>query len=197
MARPSAARRHRHEEALAAAVAVAAYINGAYGDWLDDDPLAILDNPDVQGTRSLRELWSNDFWGTPMADPTSHLSFRPLTILSFRVQRVLVGMHGPSFHMVNVLLHALATVGVVRYCRPLVRRRSQRAAAALLFAVHAVHVESVTNTVGRAELLSAVAFFASLLCYQPLLQRSSAAAGGASAALRMRFAEWFRPAASL
>ena len=116
-------------EPLAAAVAVAAYINGAYGDWLDDDPLAIVDNPDVQGTRTLRELWSNDFWGTPMADPTSHLSFRPLTILSFRVQRALVGLHGPSFHVVNVLLHALATVGFARCCRPLVRRRSQRAAA--------------------------------------------------------------------
>ena len=172
-------------EPLAAAVAVAAYLNGLHGDWLDDDPLAIVDNPDVQGTRSLRELWSNDFWGTPMADPTSHLSFRPLTILSFRAQRALVGLHGPSFHMVNVLLHALATIGFARCCRPLVRRRSQRAAAALLFAVHAVHVESVTNTVGRAESLSAVAFFASLLCYQPLLRRSPARGRPAMAALRL------------
>ena len=57
------------------------------------------------------------------------------------------------------------------------------AAAALLFAVHAVHVESVTNTVGRAELLSAVAFFASLLCYQRLLR--STAAGG-----RLRRCGW-------
>ena len=31
------------------AVAVAAYLNGLHGDWLDDDPLAIVNNPDVQG----------------------------------------------------------------------------------------------------------------------------------------------------
>ena len=87
-----------------------------------------------------------------MDDPASHLSFRPLTILSFRAQRALVGLHGPSFHAVNVLLHALATLGFAQCCRSLLRQRSRRAVAALLFAVHAVHCESVTNTARRAGL---------------------------------------------
>ena len=33
-----------------------------------------------------RSLWENDFWGEPMASARSHLSYRPLTILSFRLQ---------------------------------------------------------------------------------------------------------------
>ena len=45
-----------------------------------------------------------------MAAEQSHLSFRPLTILSFRLQRAAVGLHGPSFHLANVGLHALATL---------------------------------------------------------------------------------------
>ena len=45
------------EAGFAAATAVAAYLNGLYGDWLDDDPLAIVDNPDVQGLRELRAIW--------------------------------------------------------------------------------------------------------------------------------------------
>ena len=50
-------RRDLSADALAAAVAIAAYLNGLHGDWLDDDPLAIVNNPDVEGTRSLRSLW--------------------------------------------------------------------------------------------------------------------------------------------
>ena len=177
--------RDRSADALTAAVAVAAYLSGLHGDWLDDDPLAIVNNRDtIVNETSLADVWANDFWGTPMASEQSHLSFRPLTIMSFRAQRALVGLHGLSFHVVNVGLHALATLGFARCCRPLVRRRSQRVAAALLFAVHAVHVESVTNTVGRSETLSAVAFFGAVLCYQPLLlprPRRLGSDGGAAA----------------
>ena len=54
---PSCRRRDLSADALAAAVATAAYLNGLHGDWLDDDPLAIVNNPDVEGTRSLRSLW--------------------------------------------------------------------------------------------------------------------------------------------
>ena len=40
------------------------------------------------------------------------------------------------------------------------------AVAALLFAVHPVHTEAVAGVVGRAEVLSAVFFFAALLSYR-------------------------------
>ena len=142
-------------------IAVAAYLNGLRGDWLDDDPVAIVDNPDVPCPRGLRGLFDNlhdvlahDFWGTPLADATSHLSWRPLTILAFRAQHAVVGYDKFSFHAANALLHAAVTAALASVLRPLLRRRSQRAAAVLLFAVHAVHVEAVTNCVGRAELLA-------------------------------------------
>ena len=55
---------------LPPAIAVAAYLNGLRGDWLDDDPVAIVDNPDVPCPRGLRGLFDNlhdvlahDFWG--------------------------------------------------------------------------------------------------------------------------------------
>ena len=158
------------------AIAVAAALNGLHGDWLDDDPVAITNNPDVQCPRGIQHFWdniaavlANDFWGTPMASEQSHLSFRPLTILSFRLQHCLVGFHAVSFHAVNAMLHAIVCVQLHDFiARPLLPRRTQRSFAASLFAVHAVHVEVVTNTVGRAELLSAILFFASLRAYRPL-----------------------------
>ena len=37
----------RPDYAAPVAVAVASYLNGLHGDFLDDDPVAIIDNPDV------------------------------------------------------------------------------------------------------------------------------------------------------
>ena len=156
--------------------AAAAFVNGLYGDWLDDDPVAITQNPDVPCENlgslfvNLSSVLSNDFWGTPLAAPQSHLSFRPVTTFSFRLQHCLMGFHSVGFHIANVLLHAIVTAlfhGVLSQLTAL--RKSQRSFAALLFALHAVHVECVTNVVGRAELLSAVAAFSALLIYAPLV----------------------------
>ena len=112
-----------------AAVALGAFLSGLHGGWLDDDPLAITNNADVHcdgGVSHLLDntptLWANDFWGTPVASNASHLSYRPLTILSFRLQHCLVGLHGPAFHGVNVALHALVWVSLVPWVPPVFGR---------------------------------------------------------------------------
>lgn len=63
--------------------AVLSYINSLNGDFVHDDIPAIVTNSDVTGN-SLKQLFLDDFWGTPMVDPNSHKSYRPLTTLSFR-----------------------------------------------------------------------------------------------------------------
>ncbi|KAH8035824.1 hypothetical protein HPB51_008895 [Rhipicephalus microplus] len=75
----------------AGVVAVLCYVNSLDGDFVHDDMVAVVGNPDVTGenrrhaaSSSLSSLWMNDFWGRPMADPRSHKSYRPLTVLTFR-----------------------------------------------------------------------------------------------------------------
>lgn len=60
------------------------YWNSLNGDFVHDDLPAIVQNPDVLGTTSIRKLFTNDFWGRPMSDPESHKSYRPITTLTFR-----------------------------------------------------------------------------------------------------------------
>lgn len=69
---------------LLAATSVVVYVNGLTGEYVHDDVSAVVRNPDVQGSRPLWQVFLNDFWGKPMADPASHKSYRPLTILTFR-----------------------------------------------------------------------------------------------------------------
>lgn len=65
-------------------VSVANYLNSLPGDFVHDDLSAIKTNDDVKGQTPIWSIFLNDFWGKPMADRTSHKSYRPFTILSFR-----------------------------------------------------------------------------------------------------------------
>ena len=70
--------------ALLALVIVLCYGNSLTGQFLHDDIPAIVDNPDVIGTRSFVELFTNDFWGMSMSHSASHKSYRPITTITFR-----------------------------------------------------------------------------------------------------------------
>jgi len=102
-----------------------------HGSFPLDDVHAIVHNPDVLGgdtsssTSSSSSLWTNDFWGTPVASPYSHKSYRPLVILSYQLDHRLLllllgsrkgeeaSMHYAwAFHLSNVLWYA-AVVGCV------------------------------------------------------------------------------------
>ena len=57
-------------------------------------------------------LLENDFWGTPMVKEQSHKSYRPVTVLTFRLNYLLHQLQPLGFHLVNLLLH---TVVVLTY----------------------------------------------------------------------------------
>lgn len=66
------------------AIAVACFASSLTGDFVFDDSEAILNNGDVQLSTPVFSLFINDFWGTRISSNSSHKSFRPLTVLSFR-----------------------------------------------------------------------------------------------------------------
>lgn len=69
---------------LVASVGALTYANSLHGEFVHDDIPAIVGNGDVTGANPLLQLFRNDFWGTPMSEPSSHKSYRPLTTLTFR-----------------------------------------------------------------------------------------------------------------
>ncbi|XP_054921315.2 protein O-mannosyl-transferase TMTC1-like isoform X2 [Dermacentor andersoni] len=157
----------------AGVVAVLCYVNSLDGDFVHDDMVAVVGNPDVTGesrrhalSSSSSALWMNDFWGRPMADPRSHKSYRPLTVLSFRANYYANGRQVRGYHVVNVALHCACSVLVAVVARCVMRIGSLHACfAAMLFAAHPVHTEAVSSIVGRAEVLCCFFFLLSFLCY--------------------------------
>ncbi|XP_015978681.2 protein O-mannosyl-transferase TMTC4 isoform X1 [Rousettus aegyptiacus] len=157
------------------------------GDFVFDDSEAIVNNKDLRAETPLGDLWHHDFWGSRLSSNTSHKSYRPLTVLTFRVNYYLSGgFHPVSFHMVNILLHGGISVlmvdvfsvlfGGLQYTskgRRLNLAPRSSLLAALLFAVHPVHTECVAGVVGRADLLGALFFLLSFLGYCKAFRESN------------------------
>ncbi|TSS60369.1 Transmembrane and TPR repeat-containing protein 3 [Bagarius yarrelli] len=152
------------EAGLLVALVVGCYWNSMLCGFVFDDVSAILDNKDLRPSTPIHNLFLNDFWGTPMAEERSHKSYRPLTVLTFRLNYLLSELSPASYHLFNMLLHAVVCVLFLRFCR-LLTDRTTSLVAALLFTVHPIHTEAVTGVVGRAELLSSIFLLAAFLSY--------------------------------
>ena len=122
------------------------------------------------------EILTGDYWDTRAASGL----YRPLTSLTYMWNYAVLG-NGPrpaGYHSVNLALH-LANVALAYALGLLVFGEIDLAwALAALWGVHPLLTESVTNIVGRADLLMALGVLAGLLCYV----KSASAAGKARTA---------------
>jgi tetratricopeptide (TPR) repeat protein len=153
------------------AAAFLAYAGNLGNGFVYDDRFVVERNPLVQSL----DFWglaSTSYWG----DIVDAGLYRPLTLLSFGVNRAL-GASAFGFHLANDLLHALASVLVFVTARTLGLPRAGSFAAALLFALHPVQSEAVEAIVGRADILAVGFTLGAMILYlrkaQPLFVGAS------------------------
>lgn len=143
---------------LVSVVALLVFANTLSHQFINyDDPWQITQNPYVQGLTwsSLKHILSQPV----------HSIWLPTKTLSYALDHSLWGMNPLGFHVTNVVLHAVASVLVFLLARQLLRQRPWAVAAALLFAVHPVHVEAVAWLSARKDVLSTVLALASALAF--------------------------------
>uniref|UniRef100_A0A2K6TIU2 Protein O-mannosyl-transferase TMTC1 n=2 Tax=Saimiri boliviensis TaxID=27679 RepID=A0A2K6TIU2_SAIBB len=159
--------------ALLAGASCLCYSRSLQGEFVHDDVWAIVNNPDVRPGAPLRwGIFTNDFWGKGMAENTSHKSYRPLCVLTFKLNIFLTGMNPFYFHAVNIILHCLVTLVLMYTCDITVfKNRGLAFVTALLFAVHPIHTEAVAGIVGRADVLACLLFLLAFLSYNRSLDQ--------------------------
>jgi len=133
-----------------ALVAMVVYANSLGNGFAYDDVSVIENNARIHSLSRLPEAVSTPYWPGPLGREFG--LWRPLTIGTFALDWAIWDGQPVGFHVVNVVLHAIATVLVLLVLLELLPPMGA-AAGALVFAVHPVHVEAVANVVGRAELL--------------------------------------------
>jgi tetratricopeptide (TPR) repeat protein len=155
---------------LLAGACALVYANALTGGFTYDDKAIVRDNPRIRVPERVGEIVATQYFGGARGTGTA---YRPVLLLSYAVQWWIHGGDPVPFHAVNLLFHAAATLLLARLLLRLGLAPPIAIGAALLFAVHPVHVEAVTSIVGRGETLAAVLVLGSLL----LGLRASDAAG--------------------
>jgi protein O-mannosyl-transferase len=146
---------------------VAAYANSLGGPFVFDDVQNILENP------TLRSLWPPQRVLFPPAG--FGIASRPIVNLSLALNHAVSGEAVWSYHLTNVLAHALAALtlfGVVRRTLTLPRLRDRFAgaatplacASAILWALHPLQTQAVTYVVQRCESMMGLGFLLVFYC---------------------------------
>ena len=140
---------------LPLAVALACALPSLGPGFIHDDHRIIEQNRLVQEPGRLAEILTRGYWTVDERQVPN--LYRPVTILSFALNRRATGEGALGFRIVDLLLHlgVVALVyGVARRMAP--ERGAVPLVAALLFAAHPVHTEALGLVVGRSEILMAL-----------------------------------------
>lgn len=144
-------------------IALLAILSSAVGlanKFAYDDSYMIARNATV---RTLHHWWAefgNSYWPKNVGGD----GYRPLTIIAFKIEWALGHGNSVVFHAANVLLYVAVALLVFLLARRMLPLWAAWLVGAL-FAVHPVHVESVANVVGQAELLVALPLVGAALLY--------------------------------
>ncbi len=146
-------------------LSVGFYINTLNNDFVWDDRLLILENPYIQDTSLISEGLLSDFWKT-YEDPRRFRNFyRPAVILTFFIDYSIWGDDPSGFHLTNIILHTANVLLLFLVTLQLFRSLETSFFAAVLFAVHPIHTESVAWISGRTDLLASLGVLSSFYCY--------------------------------
>ncbi|HUD72912.1 MAG TPA: hypothetical protein VMQ62_13215, partial [Dongiaceae bacterium] len=153
--------------ALPPLLSIASHLQAPACGFVFDDRGVIVENPLMQDLARLPELLASPWWAGAVRDAGL---WRPLTSLTFALDRAVAGLDAAWFHAINLGWHALATWLVTLLALELGGGMAGGLLAGLLFAVHPVHTEAVVGIVGRAELIAAAAVIAALLLHRRALR---------------------------
>ncbi len=150
--------------AIIAIVGAFSYLPSLRNNFLEiDDTVLVTENPFVvkASPNKIGDLFLKPYMGL----------YHPLVTLSYMIEYRAFGMNPSAFHATNLALHIFISILVYLLFLKTAFPLRVSLFAALVFAAHPVHVESVAWISERKDLLSAFFYLISLLAYLNYLDR--------------------------
>jgi hypothetical protein len=146
-------------------VTLLAYSNSFHNGFVLDSHAIILNDTRIReaNAQNIGQIFEHTYWW-----PTTEVGlYRPATTLSYLFNYDLLGngQTPDGYHWINYLLHSFNVLLVYALALRLLRKFWPAVFTAALWAVHPVLTESVTNIIGRADLLAAMTTLSGLLLY--------------------------------
>jgi len=112
-----------------------------------DDSFSIIDNSDIKSFSNIGKIFQSSFFGG------KHY-YRPMVALSYMIEYHFVGLRPFYYNLTNLTVHLATAVSVFFLIFLICNDRTAAFFTSLLFAVHPIQWEAVSNIPGRAILLS-------------------------------------------
>jgi len=125
-----------------------------------DDTFIIVNNPLLEKLSNIPRFFLSE---DTIEDSTGY--YRPVTYISFALDRAVWGVNPTGFHITNLVLHILAVLLFYTVTAALFKKERLAFVTALIFALHPIAGESVNFLSARNTLLSACLALLSLLFY--------------------------------
>jgi tetratricopeptide (TPR) repeat protein len=136
-------------------LALLIYSNTFKNNYTLDDDIFIVHNAAVQkGLKGASEIFSHGSTYTFNRQGGSQ-PYRPITMLSFMLEKEMGIIKAPARHVINVLLYMLTSIFLYRLLLLMLGRNKYALAffSCLLFIVHPLHTEVVASIKSRDEIL--------------------------------------------
>jgi tetratricopeptide (TPR) repeat protein len=132
------------QELLALLIVIAGlpYLNSLWNSFVQDDNRQILTNPYLRNFSHLREIFATNVWSYVGAQGMTNY-YRPLMTLGYLFCYQLFGPMAYGFHLANLVLNAAVVCLVFLVSERAYHNRHLGFVAAVIFALHPVHSESV------------------------------------------------------
>jgi tetratricopeptide (TPR) repeat protein len=105
-----------------------------------DDKAQIVDSPIIRSLGNLHRVFVSDLW---YHTGRFQLYYRPLFVVWSILNYAVAGLHPWAWHLAAVLMHVAAVMAVFWLARKLGLEYWTAALAALIFALHPIHIECV------------------------------------------------------
>ena len=147
---------------ILAFIAFTPVFKAGFVNW--DDPDYVINNPVIQSLANFKTIVTMPVQG----------NYHPLTMLTLAINYAISGTDAWSYHVVNLFLHLLNVLLVFIFIFRLTGKKPWAAfIAALLFAIHPLHVESVAWVAERKDVLYSFFFLAALVAYLGYLKKKT------------------------
>ena len=158
-------RRHLWRLILLWVLVLGAYSNSFDAGLVFDSSELISQDPRLQQAtaHNVAGIFTEEYWPGGIATGL----YRPITTFSYLLNYALLGngTRPVGYHWVNLVLHEVNVALVYALGVLIFGETAPALALAAIWGLHPLLTESVTNIVGRADLLAALGVLAGLLCH--------------------------------
>jgi protein O-mannosyl-transferase len=140
-----------------------------------DDDVQVVNNASIRAWDSVPEFFTSTSFGTFDPNAASNFHYRPIFYLWLRFNDALFGLNSFGWHLSSLCLHLAVTLLLFNLLRRHFKDSRIATAAALIFGVYPIHIESVVWVSGATDPLTALFLLASILLW---LKRSESANSG-------------------